>query len=301
MKIGEAREAPLMNSAYSARKRGPILAPKTVVILRRLSVYGGGRDALITRRTLISTRFATIRISWRPVLRRYYVPQIRATPRSLRHAADRRKDALPFVSSSSRIGSPLPVLFVSVSYRTILSSKFVSSNATRSSSRRSKRLKIDCRVTVVARFPRNLAYFRSFEDGETTRRQRPTSNHLNFSRRSSSADLRRLSDHRRATETNKYFTECSNTERLIVPRLNDNILHSTCPSVYDLSYDNSRPRATRSTMEYPTERDSIVACNRKRPCRGRRLTITGVTMLLLYAPTHFMLATVLFVLLFPGT
>lgn len=54
-------------------------------------------------------------------------------------------------------------------------------------------------------------------------------------------------------------------------------------------------------MEYPTERDSIVACNRKRPCRGRRLTITGVTMLLLYAPTHFMLATVLFVLLFPGT
>lgn len=290
-----------MNSAYSARKRGPILAPKTVVILRRLSVYGGGRDALITRRTLISTRFATIRISWRPVLRRYYVPQIRATPRSLRHAADRRKDALPFVSSSSRIGSPLPVLFVSVSYRTILSSKFVSSNATRSSSRRSKRLKIDCRVTVVARFPRNLAYFRSFEDGETTRRQRPTSNHLNFSRRSSSADLRRLSDHRRATEANKYFTECSNTERLIVPRLNDNILHSTCPSVYDLSYDNSRPRATRSTMEYPTERDSIVACNRKRPCRGRRLTITGVTMLLLYAPTHFMLATVLFVLLFPGT
>lgn len=141
-----------MNSAYSARKRGPILAPKTVVILRRLSVYGGGRDALITRRTLISTRFATIRISWRPVLRRYYVPQIRATPRSLRHAADRRKDALPFVSSSSRIGSPLPVLFVSVSYRTILSSKFVSSNATRSSSRRSKRLKIDRRVTVVARF-----------------------------------------------------------------------------------------------------------------------------------------------------
>lgn len=52
-----------------ARKKGPILAPKTVVILRRLSVHGG-RDALITRRTLISTTsFAMIRISWWPVLR----------------------------------------------------------------------------------------------------------------------------------------------------------------------------------------------------------------------------------------
>ena len=68
----------------------------------------------------------------------------------------------------------------------------------------------------------------------------------------------------------------------------------------NLSHDNSRPRATRSTMEYPTERDSIVACNRKRPCRGC-VIITGVTILPLLLYAHFMLATVPFVSLFPPT
>lgn len=130
MKIGEAREAPLMNSAYSARKRGPILAPKTVVILRRLSVYGSGRDALITRRTLISTRFATIRISWRPVLRRYYVPQIRryAAIVTTRGGSEKRRSSFRFFFISDRISSPGVVRFCFISNNSLFEIRFVQCN-----------------------------------------------------------------------------------------------------------------------------------------------------------------------------
>lgn len=95
----------LMNSAYptgrsEARKRGPILAPKTVVILRRLSVHGG-RDALITRRTLISTpSFAMIRISWWPVLRVITFHKSGLRRDCIAEKSPREKKRPPFVRSA---------------------------------------------------------------------------------------------------------------------------------------------------------------------------------------------------------
>ena len=94
----------LMNSAYptgrsEARKRGPILAPKTVVILRRLSVHG--RDALITRRTLISTpSFAMIRISWWPVLRVITFHKSGLRRDCIAEKSPREKKRPPFVRSA---------------------------------------------------------------------------------------------------------------------------------------------------------------------------------------------------------